>query len=256
MSTNNDLLSPLKCWLPCCTTLYKANWEWWWDSATQKLLRYHNGSWYQFQSVTNKRKRSNTGRRFKYYHPMATSPDIKVLQRTSVTLVKGCYTTQGSAAVRYVSEAPTESLPSLESFITALLSNSGELWAVHEVMTTDDISNLVLDIANGTAVCVSDGSYKDECGTASWIIESKDRTQRIQGKVAVPGYASDQSAYRSELAGLYGIVFVIETLVEVYCITHGGVSIGYDGLSALQQAVTTNRSATSAQQHFDLISGI
>ena len=112
-------------------------------------------------------------------------------------------------------------------------------------MTTPSIDSIVLGIKQGTVVCVSDGSFKEACGTASWIIENADGTQRIQGKVAVPGYASDQSAYRSELAGLYAIVYVIETLVEVYGLSKGEVIVGCDGISALQEAISNIKTATS-----------
>ena len=256
LNTNKRLLTSLGSWCPCVTTSYMAMWEWWWDNASNTLLRYTNGVWNMFHTESNRGRRSNQGCRYKYYEPMRVIPDVNLLQRTSVTLMRGYYTTQGSAIISYPPAIPPKCTPSLVSFIETLHSKPGEMWAVHEVMSTTDISGILLDIEKGTVVCVSDGSYKDECGTAAWIIENDEGTQRIQGKVAVPGFASDQSAYRSELAGLYAIVYVVETLIEVYGLVQGGVSIGCDGLSALQQAVSKIKTATSAQQHFDLISGI
>ena len=41
------------------------------------------------------------------------------------------------------------------------------------------INEIVDDISNGTAVAVSDGSYKDNGGTAAWIIESSNGEQRM-----------------------------------------------------------------------------
>lgn len=35
-----------------------------------------------------------------------------------------------------------------------------------------DINEIVEDIANRTAVGVNDGSFKDEFGTDSWVIEN------------------------------------------------------------------------------------
>ena len=43
-------------------------------------------------------------------------------------------------------------------------------------------------------------------------LENARGTQRIMGEVVVPEYPSDQSAYRSEIAELYGIVVVVETI--------------------------------------------
>ena len=255
-TSNKVLITPLTSWFHVAMTTYLDTWEWWWDDVAQVLLRCLKGIWFKFQPVTSKRKRSNIGCRFKYYLSLDVPPDVALLQRTSVTLAGGYYTTQGSTSTCSKSEVPPTCIPSLVAFIGALHAKPGEQWAVHEIMTTPDIDSIVLGIKQGTVVCVSDGSFKEECGTASWIIEDGDGTQRIQGKVAVPGYASDQSAYRSELAGLYAIVYVIETLVGVYGLSKGEVIVGCDGISALQEAIYNNKTATSAQQHFDLISGM
>lgn len=77
------------------------------------------------------------------------------------------------------------------------------------VVTTAAIDEIVKDILNGTAVGVSDGSFKDEFGTASWIQESTRDTQRIMGNVLIPGFKTGQSAYMSEIGGIYGLVMVI-----------------------------------------------
>ena len=97
----------------------------------------------------------------------------------------------------------------------------GEQWAALDVLMTPGINSLVEDIKNGTAIGVSDGSFKDEFGTAAWVIENVEGTQRIMGNVLVPGYASDHSAYRSEIAGLYGMVVGVETIARLWNIQKG-----------------------------------
>jgi hypothetical protein len=67
----------------------------------------------------------------------------------------------------------------------------------------DDGSIIASTILCGEAIAVSDDSFKDQYGTAAWVIEgSSDRQGRISGAVIVPGHAEDQSTYHSELVGI------------------------------------------------------
>jgi hypothetical protein len=68
---------------------------------------------------------------------------------------------------------------------------------------------------------VSDGSFKDQYGTSAWAIEAESsvdqctgvdippvdesKENRCKGANIVPGAPTDQSAYRSEVARLFGI---------------------------------------------------
>lgn len=47
------------------------------------------------------------------------------------------------------------------------------------------------------------------------MIESESGSQRIIWNVLVPWFQSDQSTYRSEIAGIYGLVMVIEDIKRV-----------------------------------------
>ena len=68
---------------------------------------------------------------------------------------------------------------------------------LHKV-DTDVVAEAII---NGTAVAVSDGSFKDSHGTTAWVV-----LQGVDNDVkACDGYPSDQSANRSELAGAYAI---------------------------------------------------
>ncbi|HEY9817588.1 MAG TPA: hypothetical protein V6D20_17545 [Candidatus Obscuribacterales bacterium] len=52
----------------------------------------------------------------------------------------------------------------------------------------------------------------------------------------VIGSQAQQSAYRSELAGIEGILVLLELIADHFHLTHGKITIGLDGESALQQA--------------------
>lgn len=100
---------------------------------------------------------------------------------------------------------------------------------------------------------VSDGSFKDNHGTASWRISWEDSDEYLIGRTVVPGSSSVQSAYRSELTGLYGIAITLWALRQFYT-TSFFVTIGCDGLSAINQFHYLSDTINPNTQHFDLIS--
>jgi hypothetical protein len=73
----------------------------------------------------------------------------------------------------------------------------------------------------GNINLVSDGSYysSHSVGTAAWIIEGSVSGIQITGAVITPGGASDQSAYRSELAGILAAISVINALAKFHNIS-------------------------------------
>jgi hypothetical protein len=83
-------------------------------------------------------------------------------------------------------------------------------------------------IRDGSAGAVSDGSFKDKFGTATFtIIDGCDSS--IIGLNIGPGHPSDQGTYRSELVGLFGIILVVNALCLWADISEGAIEIGCDG---------------------------
>jgi hypothetical protein len=109
-------------------------------------------------------------------------------------------------------------------------------------------------VPSGTIKAVSDGSFKDRHGTAAWLLEIASDCI-IHGLAVIPGHGSDQSAYRSELTGLYGIAMTVRLLETKYSF-HGSVTIGCDGLSALNKAQIDSDFANPNEPQFDLITAI
>ena len=52
----------------------------------------------------------------------------------------------------------------------------GAQWAVKNWICTDEGARVAAAICQGTAIAVSDGSFKDEFGTASLVLEGNNRT--------------------------------------------------------------------------------
>ena len=139
------------------------------------------------------------------------------------------------------------------------LQNLGkEQWIACKIQSSKNIEEIVKSIRGGTAIAVSDGSFKDEHGTAAWVIEDYLAKERLLGLTMVPSFPIDQSAYRSEVAGLYAIVKVISIIIEVYNITEAqaGITIRCDGLSALERSFDINNPTSISNKHYDLLSGI
>jgi len=118
-----------------------------------------------------------------------------------------------------------------------------------------EIQALIQDIISGHAVAVSDGSFRDQHGAAAWTIEGKDTSSKLQGAGVTPGLPEDQSAYRSELFGLWGILNALTRLSHEYNINSGLVVIACDGLSAFKKAQSTYPT-DPGEAHYNLISAI
>jgi hypothetical protein len=274
INNTGNLRISLGRWIQSTERTYKKKWEWWLNHENDLLYRQKDNVWEVFNPLTQRRRRRNTQRVYRQY-TVSEEPQMNLLSRTSVIYNKGVYISLGYNTQiipcdpfpheqQQQAQLVNERRDNMESdedilakVINALDIREGEQWALKEILTTESITEIVRDIENGTAVAVSDGSYKDNGGTAAWIIENKSGTQRIVGQVNVPGTVSDQSAYRSEIAGIYGSILVIETIKDALGLEKGGIMIVCDGKNALEQALNTEYNITSCQQqHFDLLSGI
>jgi len=104
-------------------------------------------------------------------------------------------------------------------------------WGITNVQQ-GDLTQLEEAIKKGVAVAVSDGSFQDSKGSAAWTIEGRNQAHRIRGSGRTPGDPEDQSAYRSELFGLWGIFRTIQKFIQDRNIIEGHVRIACDGFSA------------------------
>jgi len=89
-------------------------------------------------------------------------------------------------------------------------------------------------ICQGIAIAVSNGSFQDQQGAAA--VEGYDKNNRILGKGSTPGSATDQSAYRSELFGLWGIFKALQQFCQESNIQSRHIQVACNGLSTLHQA--------------------
>jgi hypothetical protein len=125
------------------------------------------------------------------------------------------------------------------------------------VHVTDNGRSLAAAIIRGDARAVSDGSFKNEMGTSSSTLfhsRAKD-PHRIVSVNAVPGNCDEQSAYRSELAGISGSLAVTAAVCRVHDIQDGSITFGLDGRQALL-AAAGDWPLNPERPDFDLITDI
>ena len=127
-------------------------------------------------------------------------------------------------------------------------------WALQS-LDLGGLPQLLLHIRRGHPLLgVSDGSFKLERGAAAWTICAPgfpDTT--ISGCCNCPGLPfSTHSAYRAELAGLYGLLVATHRL-EVCADGPVTITLMCDGLSALKQADQLSLRISPERDHFDLI---
>ena len=111
-------------------------------------------------------------------------------------------------------------------------------------LSADGCLALVAGIAAGIASIASDRSFNPEsligpAGTSAILLAPSTKCSTkvyVKGNNWVTGAAEDQSAYRSELAGVIAVLTIIDVLVRHHDITEGAVTIALDGDSALIQS--------------------
>jgi hypothetical protein len=154
-------------------------------------------------------------------------------------------------------DAPIE-VPSLlqpDTFAGFLASDQDIQWCLYGLYINNEDS-LIEAIKEGAATAISDGSYKDKFGTAAWAIGDPDNVAFISGRSICPGAPCNHDAYRSELAGIYFIMTVIDKFCAYYHITEGSIVLGCDGKSALETALGKGTLLFQDIPSFDLVAAI
>ena len=132
-------------------------------------------------------------------------------------------------------------------------------WSGLQVHSPSDLNILLQGIRTGTAVAVTDGSFKDSLGTAAFTLQpGLDHETDDNAFVMVnltPGAPIDMDAYRAELGGIFGIIDLANQLCQEHQIISGTITIGCDCASALTN-ITRHTPLGSHSPHHDLLSGI
>jgi hypothetical protein len=110
-----------------------------------------------------------------------------------------------------------------------------EKWWFEIVDAPTSIQPILQGITKGTAVWVTDGSFKDKQGTVGFILlPTIDSQAGLLLVNQTPGREDGIDAYRAEAAGIYGCVAFTNKLMTHHKLDQGGVTMACDCLSALR----------------------
>jgi len=214
---------------------------WFTDTAGEQLFRLDQDKWYSFIPIPLRRRKRTFHR-----HPRPIEP-IEVpttRDRASIYYLGDTVTLTGHGAIEPCLPRP-------------VLFYHDHFWSTWQCEYTIEgsVTELSQAIQQGQAIAVSDGSYQLSAGAAAWTIEGHTKAHRIKGAGLTPGHDTDQSAYRSELFGLWGILYSLKQFTTQHNIISGHVRIACDGLSALRKA-QVQRATEPSEAHYDLILAI
>jgi len=113
------------------------------------------------------------------------------------------------------------------------------------------LENIRRAMDNNKALVVSNGSFQEQSGACTWIIEGETSADRIEGSMHTPGQMSDHSSFRSKAASIYGALLNIWFFVEEY-ITKGTITIACDGRSVLDR-LNSKKTIDPFAAHSDLL---
>lgn len=109
----------------------------------------------------------------------------------------------------------------------------------HFVLPPDGGAFIAQAIKDGEALADSGGSFGDsrQAGSSAFIISPSQAADAVllEGANFVTGLPEEQTAHRSELAGVLGVLTSVDALVHFYGIDSGSITIALDGESASRE---------------------
>ena len=128
------------------------------------------------------------------------------------------------------------------------------LWFVRPEAVS--VERILLAIQMGSLAVFSDGSAKAGVeGTCAWgVATHDDEVALLAAGFRVPGPPEAQCSYRSELAGLLGIVVFLRRLMSSFSAVTGTVTFATDSDAVLGRIFRKGHPATVADHSWDLLS--
>jgi len=108
----------------------------------------------------------------------------------------------------------------------------------------------------GEAWAISNRSFMKGAGAAAWTIEGTTQEEGMcTGLSFTLGDIRDQSAFRSKLAGIYGIVFMLEYMMANWEEEDLHLKIACDGKSAVDR-LNLKKLIKPTEAHYDILAAI
>jgi hypothetical protein len=178
---------------------------------------------------------------------------FQAFEWATVRYNRGHFLFEGAATNAYPAE------PTYES-IYNFIDQWEDSWPLADSFFPADPSLIRQAIVHGTAIMVSDSSYKPllstNIGAAAWILECLVTRASCFGECLTLGMRHEVNSYRSEIqgchAGLLGLLaFAIYHQIQGRC-----VDFYFDNDAGLNQSADSNLGITMKLKHVDLIRAI
>ena len=90
-------------------------------------------------------------------------------------------------------------------------------WPLENIEGMDNINHITSAITNGNCASVSDGPFFSEPHQAAsaWVLGNEATHRQMKGKVQCAGDKETHSAYRGELAGIFGGLQCIKAICKL-----------------------------------------
>jgi hypothetical protein len=243
---NLSLRSPLGLWLSP-----PSSWHYHYSPSQDRIFVRKGLLWHTLRrSAARPNRRLHQGVFAIVQDPSPTLP--KDLLRADVSVRRARFLLHSVGAHLLVpSRPPPTTLDDASKALPRL-----DQWAIDECWHSDNGLHLATALRHGTALAISDGSYKQDRGTSAFLLQGPLKAQfRILGVNRTPGAPADQSAYRAELSGISGILALLSLLCQIHQIHKGSIRIGLDGDSAMKEA-SGFHPLSAEQPSFDLLADI
>ena len=232
------LQQPLREWL----TPTPESWPCVIEQPSGRVFFRQNGQWYRVerQNLTHGSFIPTTAPQGQLYRGIGYKKDKEWVY---TGYCKDHITTNGSRPL--ATTGPRSSAPSLAT----------SKWEVREIsnIPVHTLAAIAEGIRQGTAVAITDGSYKDHHGTASFEIRPKLEQRGLRGSNVTPGSDELQCAFRSEVGGIAGIMYVLKVICDEHQIDKGHITIACDCQSAGHQTLGQYQDIDPNHRHYDLL---
>ena len=232
-----NLRRPLGKWLVAT----EQNWHWFYSPSQERVYQLIAANEYQIYSSILTRRRLRSPK----YHPTSQTHSIPPdAERTTISEQPTFVWCHGSSPSTYSHVQSTQ--------VTDII-HENDKWAVSSLSCPNNGASIAEAIRQGTAISVCDGSYKTHFGTAAYVLQNgNQRDGRIIGANVTPGHPDDQNPYRSEIAGIFAVVVLVDAIIQAHKILAGTIELACDCESGIT-AVFTHEYDSPSQPHHDLI---
>ena len=244
-----QLSTPLYNWISITQEEWTANWNWFSNTRGQ-LFRRQDKTWYKYRNV---------GRSVRTYYSVGqtcTQPSLNSLSRASVKSIRNRIIITNSCSIARNDRISMQR--------KRIIIGNREIpdfkiaWIMENFECSDSIGQLIKDVREGKAICVTDGSYFEihDTMSASFIIISENKEEYIMGGGIIPGEPEDGNSYRAELGGLLGIGVAIESLSFDSNNPNVSVTVACDNEKAVKKLGVPKQFLKKNMASIDLISEI